>query len=402
MFEHLDIIPPDPLLGLIAAHRNDPRPDKIDLGVGVFKDDHGHTRLLDCVKQAEARLYEIEDTKTYLGPPGVTGFNQAITTLLYGADNQAVADGRVMTVQTPGGTGGLRVAGDFIKRAKPDATLWMTDPTWANHNALFPAAGIEIRHFPYYRAEDSSLDFDGMMSTLQQVGAGDVVMLHGCCHNPSGIDLSPDQWREFVALAAKNGFTPMVDIAYQGFGNGLDEDALGVRLLADTVPEAIIVSSCSKNFALYRERCGAISLVCSSAESARAAETHIHNLTRVLYSMPPSHGPAMVDLILHDEGLTARWHEELAEMRDRINSLRKLVSDKAAAAGLPRDFGFIEKQRGMFSFLGISREQVKTMADDYGIYMAGSSRINVAGFNSDNVDYFIDALGRVLTLTGAD
>lgn len=396
MYEHLEAIPPDPLLGLIAAYRKDPRENKIDLGVGVFKDANGHTRLLDSVKQAEKKLFEIEDTKTYLGPPGVTGFNQAMSTLLYGKDHAVLKDDRVMTIQTPGGTGGLRVAADFIQRVDPGAKVWMTNPTWANHNALFPAAGLTIEHFPYYNPADSSLDFDGMMIALEEAAAGDVVLLHGCCHNPSGVDLSTRQWKAFVELTQRKGFTPMIDIAYQGFGDGLDQDAQGVRMLADAVDELIVVSSCSKNFALYRERCGAISLVCKNSAAASAAATHIHNITRVLYSMPPSHGPAIVDIILHDETLTNLWHSELAEMRDRINGLRKLVAKRARKAGLSRDLSFLERQRGMFSFLGISKNQVSQMAEDYGIYMAGSSRMNVAGFNENNVDYFIESLSEVI------
>lgn len=396
MLETLEKIPPDPILGLIAAHRNDPNPRKIDLGVGVYKDANGHTPVLKCVKTAERIRTEQEDSKTYLGPPGVAGFNRRIQALIFGADSNAAAAGRVCTVQTPGGTAALRVAADLIRRVRPDARVWLSDPTWANHTALFPAAGLTIEKYAYFDRERSALRFDEMLAALSRRGPGDVVVLHACCHNPCGVDLSADQWRTVVELTAERGFLPLIDIAYQGFGEGLDEDALGVRLMAEAVPELIVASSCSKNFGLYRERCGAISIVGVDAAAAAAAESVIHNVTRGLYSMPPAHGPALVDIILASDELRSLWLKELAEMRERINGLRRLVVERIRAAGIPRDFSFIERQRGMFSFLGIDVDQVERLRDEYAIYMTRATRINIAGFCDDNVDYFAASLAAVL------
>ena len=397
MLDHLKAIPVDPILGLIAAHRDDPNPKKIDLGVGVYKDDSGNTPILDCVKTAERLRGERETSKTYLGPPGVVGFNNAMTAQIFGADHAAVAAGRVRTVQTPGGTAALRVAADLIRRANPNATIRVSDPTWANHNALFPAAGLALKAYPYFNPERSALRADAMLETLRTYGPEDVVVLHACCHNPCGVDLEQEHWKAVGDIALERGFTPLVDIAYQGFGDGLDEDAYGVRHLADRVPEMIVASSCSKNFGLYRERAGAISVVGQSAENAAASESVIHNVTRGLYSMPPAHGPAIVDIIVHDEQLRAQWLVELAAMRERIAGLRRLVVEKIVDAGIERDFSFIERQRGMFSFLGITVDQVNLLKHDYSIYMVDSARINIAGFASDNVDYFADSLANVLS-----
>ncbi len=396
MLEKLEKIPPDPILGLIAAHRDDPNPQKIDLGVGVYKDANGHTPVLKCVKTAERIRNEREDSKTYLGPPGVAGFNRQIQELIFGAESEVTAAGRVCTVQTPGGTAALRVAADLIRRVRSEARVWLSDPTWANHTALFPAAGIKIESYPYFDREKSALRFDEMLAALRQRGPGDVVVLHACCHNPCGVDLSPDQWGAVVELTADRGFLPLIDIAYQGFGVGLDEDALGVRLMAEAVPELIVASSCSKNFGLYRERCGALSILGRNATATAAAESVIHNVTRGLYSMPPAHGPAIVDIILASDELRSQWLVELAEMRERINGLRQLAVERIRSAGITRDFSFIERQSGMFSFLGISTEQVDRLRDEFSIYMTRATRINIAGFRDDNLDYFAESLAAVL------
>jgi len=396
MFEHLKAIPPDPILGLIAAHAADPNPKKIDLGIGVYRDEHGNTPILDCVVEAEKILLETQTTKTYLGPPGVAGFNKAMGEMILGKDSDAFKQGRAHTVQTPGGTGALRVGADLIKVARPDAEVWAPDPTWANHLALFPGAGVKLNSYPYFDAETSSLRFDDMIEALQQRGRGDGVLFHACCHNPCGVSPDPEQWEVIAEVAGERGFTPVVDIAYMGFERGVEEDCLSVRLFAEKCPEVIVASSCSKNFAMYRERVGALTVIARNAEKATAVESVIHNVTRKNYSMPPSHGPAVVDIILHSEELTAMWLEELAAMRNRINGLRKTLADRIAAAGIQRDFSFIERQNGMFSFLGLTVEQVMRLRKEFAIYTVNSARVNIASFNESNMDYFIGALAAVL------
>jgi len=396
MFEKLNAIPPDPILGLIAAYAADSNPKKIDLGIGVYRDEAGNTPILDCVVKAEKILLNTQTTKTYLGPRGVVGFNQAIGETILGKDNEVFEQNRVRTVQTPGGTGALRVAADLIKVARPEAELWASDPTWANHLALFPGAGVVMHSYPYFDAENSSLRFDDMIAALQQRGPGDVVLFHACCHNPCGVSPDPEQWQVIANIAGERGFTPMIDIAYMGFERGVEEDSLCIRLFAEQCPEVIFASSCSKNFAMYRERVGAISVIAGNAEKADAVESVIHNVTRKNYSMPPAHGPAVIDIILHSEELTAQWLVELAGMRNRINGLRKTLSDKIAAAGIQRDFSFIQRQSGMFSFMGLTVEQVHRLRDEFAIYTVNSSRVNVASFNESNMDYFIEALAVVL------
>jgi aspartate aminotransferase len=396
VFSQVKPIPPDPILGVIAAHAADPNPQKIDLGVGVYRDKHGATPILSCVAQAEKVLLDTQTTKTYLGPAGVPGFNEAIGELLFGADSPALAEGRVVTTQTPGGTGALRLAADLIHASAPAAELWASDPTWSNHYALFPAAGVTMHKYPYFDWQGSGLLFDEMAAALEQRGPGDVVLFHACCHNPSGVSPDPDQWRTIADIAAERGFTPLIDIAYMGLETGQEQDCLPVRLLAERCPELIVASSCSKNFAMYRERVGALSVVARDSQQATAVGTVINSITRANYSMPPSHGPAVVDIILHSDELTALWDEELGAMRDRINGVRKTLSEKIAASGIERDFSFLADQSGMFSFLGINREQIQRLRSEYSIYMVDSSRINVASFNDRNMDYFVTALEKVI------
>jgi aspartate aminotransferase len=396
MFEYLKAIPPDPILGLIAAYAADTNPKKIDLGIGVYRDEFGNTPMLDCVVEAEKILLKTQTTKTYLGPPGVVGFNQAIGELIMGKDNAVFEQGRIRTVQTPGGTGALRVAADLIKVARPETELWASDPTWANHLALFPGAGVKMHSYPYFDAENSSLRFDEMVAALQQRNPGDAVLFHACCHNPCGVSPDPDQWQVIADIAGKRGFTPIIDIAYLGFERGVEEDCLSIRLFAEQCPELIIASSCSKNFAMYRERAGAITVIARNAEKAAAVESVIHNVTRKNYSMPPAHGPAVIDIILHSDELTGQWLTELADMRNRINDVRTILADKIAASGIQRDFSFIKRQTGMFSFMGLTVDQVKRLRDEFAIYTVNSARVNVASFNASNMDYFIEALTTVL------
>jgi aspartate aminotransferase len=396
MFDRLSAVPPDPILGIIAAHAADPNPLKIDLGIGVYKDENGDTPILESVRRAEQILDSTQTSKTYLGPPGVAGFNSAMSELIFGADSMAMKEDRVRTIQTPGGTGALRVGADLIKEAGPDATIWVSDPTWANHNAIFPAAGLDMEVYPYFDSDSSDLRYDAMMDTLSQRGPGDVVLFHACCHNPCGVSPSPEQWDEITDLAAARGFLPMVDMAYMGFERGLEEDAASVRQFTEKCPEVLVASSCSKNFAVYRERVGAVSVVCESASKSSDVVTVINSLTRKNYSMPPTHGTGIVDIILHDEALTALWRDEVAGMRNRINGLRRTLSEKIEAAGIEKDFSFLSRQSGMFSFLGLSVEQVRRLREEFSIYTVNSARVNIASFNANNIDYFIDALKKVL------
>lgn len=396
MFEQLQAVPPDPILGVLSAYRADFNRNKIDLGIGVYKDDEGNTPMLDCVVQAEKILTATQTTKSYLGPPGVVGFNSAMSALLFGRNSETLSQGRVTTIQTPGGTGALRVAAELVKAAKPDTVLWASDPTWANHLAIFPASGLPMRAYPYFDADNSDLLYDAMMDTLRQRGPGDAVLFHACCHNPCGVSPDPDQWEDIANLAAERGFTPMVDIAYMGFERGIEEDTLAVRLFSEKCPEVIVASSCSKNFAVYRERVGAISVVCENEQKVADVQTVINSLTRKNYSMPPAHGPAIIDIILHSVELTGLWESEVARMRYRINMLRRELSEKISASNITRDFSFLQRQTGMFSFLGLTVEQVQRLKNEFSIYTVNSARVNVASFNSKNMDYFVAALETVL------
>jgi aspartate aminotransferase len=396
MFTALESYPPDPILRLLADFRADPNPHKVDLGVGVYKDETGHTPIMGAVKAAEARVFAGEDTKSYIGPAGVPEFNVAIKDLIFGPQHPVLAEGRVATVLTPGGCGALRVGAELLKRAAPETTIWVSDPTWANHIPLLGNAGLRIREYPYYDREHSVLRFEAMLSALAEAGARDVVLLHGCCHNPCGGDLSLEQWRAVAELAEKRGFLPFVDLAYQGLGDGLDVDAQGLRLLAERLPEMLVASSCSKNFGLYRERVGSLSVLGQNAQRAEITVSHVNNIVRGIYSMPPSHGGAIVAEILNDPALAQQWRDELDVMRDRINGLRKLLNNKLHARGVDRDFSFVERERGMFSFLGLSADQVTRLIDEYSIYMVNSSRINVAGLSQANADYVVEALATVM------
>lgn len=396
MLETLDGLPPDPILGLMAAYREDPRPEKVDLGVGVYRDEHGETPILDCVRAAEQRRFESETTKAYIGPPGTPGFNLATQKLMFGATHAAVRERRIAGVQTPGGCGALRVAAELVRRARPETTIWVSDPTWANHVPLLGNAGLAIEPYPYYDRATHGLDADGMLAALDRVPAGDVVLLHGCCHNPSGVDLASAHWPEIAALANARGFTPFVDLAYQGLGDGLEPDAEGVRVLSEACPEVIVANSFSKNFGLYRERVGSLQVV--SADTARTAvvQSQLASVVRGIYSMPPAHGAAIVETILDDEALNAAWVAELTAMRERINGLRAVLAERLTAA-TGRDFGFIRAQRGMFSFLGITQAEIERLRTEFGIYMIDSSRINVAGVNDANVAHFVDAMAAVVS-----
>lgn len=396
MFSELTQRPADPILGLSVKFKADSNPNKIDLGPGIYKDETGATPVLACVKAAEQHRVENEASKTYINSAGSSLFNEKITALNLGPDHAVVRENRIRTISTPGGTGALRIAGEFINTCTPGATIWVSNPTWANHQGVFTAAGLKVASYPYYDYENKCLDFAAMLEALKQIPQGDAVLLHACCHNPSGMDLDKDQWRQVAELAKEIGFLPVIDMAYQGFGEGLDEDAFGARLMADTVDEMILCSSCSKNFGLYRDRIGACSVIGKSESAADIISSVLMPVVRVNYSMPPAHGAAIVEAILSSAELTCQWHGELKEMRDRISGMRQLLVDKLIANDVSRDFSFITAQNGMFSFLGIDKEQVQRLQDEFSIYIVGSSRISVAAIAPDNVDYLARSIAKVL------
>jgi aspartate aminotransferase len=396
MFQSLPALPADPILGLMASYRADSNPKKIDLGIGVYKNEAGDTPVMTAVKKAEGMILDSQTTKSYVGPTGAAGYNAIVADLLLGKPLNDSLGKRRVTVQSPGGCGGLRLAAEFIKSANPDATVWVSNPTWANHVPLLGSAGLKIAEYPYYDYDSHSVKFDAMIECLSKIDSGDIVLLHGCCHNPCGADLNQEQWQQVRDVALKQGFTVFIDLAYQGLGDGLEEDVYGTRLLAESLSELIVVSSCSKNFGLYRERTGAMTLICDSDAAATVATTQIAGAARAMYSMPPDHGAAIVQLILSNDVLRKEWDAELTEMRDRINGLRAQFVKQIQSIGIGQDFSFIEREKGMFSFLGVNVDQVQTLVNDYSIYLVNSSRINVAGINDSNIKYLANSLATVL------
>ncbi|AEP30025.1 aromatic amino acid transaminase [Brumicola nitratireducens] len=396
MFENLPALASDPILGLSIDFKKDTNPAKIDLGVGVYKDEQGNTPILKSVVAAQKQLMETETSKVYITPQGVQGFIDGMLDLILGKGSQVLLANRVAAVQAPGGCGALRILAELLKRCNSDTKVWVSDPTWANHIPLIGNAGLEIATYPYFDKATASIKFDEMMDCLAQVKKGDVVLLHGCCHNPTGADLTKEQWQAVAKLANKVGFLPFIDIAYQGFGEGLEEDAYGVRLMAESVPEMIIAASCSKNFGLYRERVGLAALITHDSANRDIVQSQIQSVARGIYSMPPSYGGALVDIILANDDLNSLWQREVTEMRERMIQLRKLLVDNLAAQGASKDFSFINQQKGMFSFLCISPEQVRKLRDESSVYFVDSSRVNIAGINTKNVEVLAAAIAGVL------
>lgn len=396
MFETLPLLPADPILGLSIAYAKDTNPLKVDLGVGVYKNDSGITPIMAAVAEAEKLRMKQEITKAYTQPAGYPGANEVVTALIYGAGNSLVENNRVCTIQTPGGCGALRVAAELIQRAKPSASLWVSTPTWANHVHLLGSAGLKLLEYPYYDYTTHNIDFAAMLETIKQIPRGDLILLHACCHNPSGADLSREQWQEVADICEANGLIPFIDMAYQGFGEGLEEDAYGLRLLASRLPEVIVATSFSKNFGLYRERAGSLSLVFANEAQAVAGNSQLLSVTRALYSMPPAHGAALIDIILHSNELTKLWSDELSLMRQRIKDLRVDLVQSLNKLQTKRDFNFIANEFGMFSFLGLSVEQVHKLKNDFSIYMTDTSRISVAGLSAEKMDYVSKAIVSVL------
>lgn len=396
MFEHIQAAPADPILGLNDAYKKDSNPNKINLGVGVYKDEQGNTPILKAVKQAEERLLTQETTKSYLSIEGAPAYRSAVQTLLFGKDHLIITKQLAQTAHTPGGTGALRVAAEFIKKHLPEATIWVSNPTWANHQSVFQSVGLEVGSYAYYNADNKSLDFEALLASLSQVPEGDVVLFHGCCHNPTGIDPTPEQWYQLAKLCSKQGFLPLFDFAYQGFGQGLQEDAQGLRTFLEHVPEMLIASSFSKNFGLYNERVGALTILCETAEQAETAFTQIKRCIRTNYSNPPSHGSAVVAEILNDPELFALWESEVKAMRTRIHEMRSLFVNTLRIKGVSQDFSFISQQQGMFSFSGLTPDQVAQLRKEFGIYIVGSGRISVAGMTHDNMEPLCDAIANIL------
>jgi aspartate aminotransferase len=395
MLEVLERLPDDPILGLAAACRADPNPSKVDLTLGIYMDESGVCPVFRAIQEAQESLVAEEVSKAYLPPAGVDGFNPGMQNLVLGAGSPALADGRVTSIQAPGGCGALRIAAEVIHAAAPSARVWVSDPTWPVHIPLLGSVGLRFETYRYYQSATHGVDFHGMVEDLRNAAAGDLVLLHGCCHNPCGADLDAEQWGVIAGMAEAQGFVPFIDIAYQGLGDGLDADAAGIRLLVSRLPEVIIAASCSKNMGLYRERTGCSIFVCKSRDNADTVLSQAKVAARRVYSMPPAHGALLASRVLADESLTESWKAELQSMCERINGLRgDLVEKLQAATG--EDFEFIRREKGMFSFLGLSPEQVVDLREKHSVYMLGSSRINVAGVNAANIDYLAGAIADVM------
>ena len=396
MFESLKALPADAILGIMTLFRADANPRKVDLSVGVYQDETGRTPVLECVKRAEREILDEQDTKTYVAIAGNPGFNRGVEEILYGKGHTAVAAGRVATVQSPGGSGGLSVASHLIARARSGAKVYVSDPTWPNHSPLLKLAGLVLEQYPYYDYATHHVRFDAMAAALEKANAGDSVLLHGCCHNPCGADLTREQWGALAEICDRRGIVPFIDLAYQGLAEGLDADAYGVRLMAERLPEVVVVTSCSKNLGLYRERVGSVSVAAKTKEARDLVLANLANVARGIYSMPPDHGAAIAERVLHSPQLRALWEKELTEMRSRLNGLRQIFVKHLKARNVARDFSFIANERGLFSFLGITKEQVVKLREQFHVYLVESSRMNFAGLNKSNADYVADSIAAVL------
>ncbi|MDR7056209.1 aromatic-amino-acid transaminase [Pseudomonas koreensis] len=390
-FDAIGRVPGDPILGLMEAYAQDANPRKFDLGVGVYKDAQGLTPIPEAVKIAEARLVESQDTKTYIGGHGNPLFGKVINELVLGADSQLLTEQRAGATQTPGGTGALRLAADFIAQCLPGKGVWLSNPTWPIHETIFAAAKVKVSHYPYV-GSDNRLDVEAMLAVLREVPKGDVVLLHACCHNPTGFDLSHDDWKRVLEVVRNRDLLPLIDFAYQGFGDGLEQDAWSTRLFAAQVPELLITSSCSKNFGLYRDRTGALIVCATSADKLIDIRSQLANIARNLWSTPPDHGAAVVATILADPELKARWADEVEAMRLRIAQLRSGLVEALEPHGLRERFAHIGVQRGMFSYTGLSPEQVKNLRERHSVYMVSSGRANVAGIDATRLALLADAI----------
>ncbi len=389
MFETVEPAPPDKILSLIGLFRDDPRPGKIDLGIGVYRDAQGRTPIMRAVREAERRLYDSEQTKSYLGPGGDPAYCEAVTDVVFG---NASPRERICAVQTPGGAGALRILAGLIARVRPDATVWIPDVTWVNHASILADAGLASREYVYYDPVANGVRLDAMLSSLRGAAPGDVVLLHGCCHNPTGASLANADWDEVCELLLARGLVPFVDLAYQGFGDGLDEDAYAVRLFAQRLPEMLLATSNCKNFGIYRERTGCAFVMAGTGTQAANVLGHLLTCARVAYSMPPDHGASIVRIVLGDPALRADWRSELDSMRTRIAGLRvALAAALAARTGSDR-YDFLVRHRGMFSLIGVTPAQAERLRGEHGVYVVSDGRINVAGLTEAQIEPFVAAL----------
>ena len=396
MLESLQPLPEDPLLGVMAAFRRDPDARKVDLGVGVYKTEDGDTPIPAAIAVAMERSAASQKTKVYVGQGGNERFNRAMLELALGADHAAVKDGRAAALQAPGGCGALRLGAELVNIARPGSTLHLSNPTWANHVPLMANAGLKIGTYPYFDRATGGVDVPAMLACLDQLPAGDLVLLHGCCHNPTGADLAPADWDAVADVLLRRGLVPFVDIAYQGLGDGLGPDAYGARLMAEKLPEVVMAVSCSKNFGLYRERTGATFVVSSSAERTGIAMGQLRKIARGMYSMPPDHGAELVALVYEDATLRQQWQDELEAMRVRVNELRGLLVAGVKALRPDVDYSFVQRQKGMFSLLPLDAPRIQRLRDEHHIYMPGDGRINVAGISRRNVGYLAQSLAAVI------
>ena len=395
-FSEIPLAPPDPILGLTEAFQADKNPQKVNLGVGVYQDGNGKVPVLKVVREAEKRWYEKEDSKSYLPIDGVPAYTAEVKRLLFGNDSAVVKEGRAVTAQALGGTGALKLGADFLKRWVPGANLYISTPSWENHRAVFESAGFTVGEYTYYDAPKQSVDFEGLLASLNKLAPKSIVLLHACCHNPTGVDLEAGQWTQIANLMKERGLIPYVDFAYQGFGSGISEDAVAVRAFTEAGAPFLIATSFSKSFSLYRERVGALTLVTESADEAKRVTSQLKRVIRTNYSNPSSHGAQVVALILSDAELRKQWEAELTEMRERIQRMRTLFVERLAAKGVKRDFSFVKRQNGMFSYSGIALEPVRRLRSEFGIYIVDSGRICLAALNEKNVDYVTDSIAKVL------
>jgi aromatic-amino-acid transaminase len=396
VFSAVELAPRDPILGITEAYNADARPNKVNLGVGVYYDDNGKLPLLAAVKAAERTRLESMPARGYQPIEGMAAYNQAVQNLVFGSESSLLKDGRVVTVEALGGTGALKVGADFLKRLLPSATVFISDPSWENHRALFESAGFPVATYVYYDSASKGVNFSGLKASLNGLAASSIVVLHACCHNPTGADLSEAQWLEVVEIVKARHLVPFIDMAYQGFADGIEPDAVALRLFAQSGLQFLVSSSFSKSFSLYGERVGALSIVAASKEEAGRVLSQVKRVVRTNYSNPPTHGGAIVAAVLASVELRKLWEDELVGMRDRIRAMRTGFAERLKAKGVAQDFSFVVKQRGMFSYTGLSAVQVERLKNDFGIYAVSSGRVCVAALNSKNLDYVADAVAAVL------
>jgi aromatic-amino-acid transaminase len=392
----VEMAPKDPILGVTETYVADQNPNKVNLGVGVYYDDNGKVPLLECVREAEDSRVASGTPKAYLPIDGNAAYDKAVQALVFGPQSEALRSGRIVTVQALGGTGGLKIGADFLRQISPGATVWISEPSWENHRALFEGAGFPVREYPYYDPKTHGLNFAGMLGALKELPAGAIAVLHSCCHNPTGVDLTQAQWREVLDVVRARGIVPFLDLAYQGFADGTDADAYAPRLFAEATQPVFLSSSFSKSFSLYGERVGALSVVTGSSDEAARVLSHLKRVVRTNYSNPPAHGSALVANVLASPDLRAQWEKELGAMRDRIKAMRKALVDGIHKRVPGVDFSFILQQRGMFSYSGLTKEQVLKLRSEYSIYTIETGRICVAALTTKNIDYVADAIAKVI------